>query len=359
MKTQITLLNLIIGTAIASCALFQIGCHGGGFTSQDAVRAKETGKTTATEAPTGEEPAIPPVPEIINPEEGETATQPPTEPEEPVVDDSGQVVTPTEVCSEEYRQKHNEIYELMLKLAAYKQSEKTKEQTEQGIAVLRESDQKCKEFALRYAQHSCKAKLKSSTEPVVASYKELLQKACESVAEGVQKLNAVAPAGEDPAVDPTQEISVLTQDLTTLMKNQILEIQIKDSSALLAGSNKEDEIEVVWMDGKTEKKSLEAAAKSAVENKQNYCAVFGYVEITGAGTITHRAVSTSNLDPVNGLIGVRIEMVSYLSGMGAEDQSNVWVVSCFGSAETFQPTLASVSKTMGSVLTAEIVGPVQ
>jgi hypothetical protein len=355
MEIRKTFLKLMIGTVISSALLLNVGCSGGGFDAQDTIRGKETETITATEIPQAEQPGAPQVPEILNPDESDNddVKQSPDRPEGDSI-----VLNPAQVCSEEYREKHNEIYGLLLKLAAFGKSEKTKERTEQGLAILRESDQKCKAFEVKFSGQACKAKLKSKDEPVEASYNTLLKQACESIAEGIKQLDATS-ASDDPSVDPTENQAVLNQDLLTLMKDQIIELKIPKTSVLVASSNNTNSIEFIWSNGQVEKKSLSEALQSAIVHKKHFCAVSGFADIGGTGIITHRAVSATNLDSISALQVIRLDLVSYLTGAGAGDQSQIWTVTCYGLSEVFQPSLASITKIMGQSLEVEIVGPVK
>lgn len=353
MKTQLSLLNILTGVALCTAVLTQVGCTGGGFTAKDAKLPENI------EVRVGDLETTPQVPEIVKPDEqssvpGESGNGSTSE-EEVVLDDAGNVVPALRACSDEYMQKHNEIHELLVQLAAFDSGDTTQEQTEQAIARLRSTNQKCEEFAVKFAGQSCKAKLKSSNEEVIASYRNLLKKECDMVAESVRQLDVES---SDPAVDPSNDPETLNKDLVVLMgEEQVIEAVIPDMNAFVAASNPDQNISKVWINAEVKELSFEAASELALAEKKDFCSITGFVAIGGEGELTHRLMKAEVSDAGTELKSVTVHAMSYRAGQDASDHANGWIIKCTGPKETFKASLQTLKTAFGDKMETKIAGP--
>ncbi len=353
METRFSLDQMFVGFVVCASVLTQVGCTGGGFTARDA-KLPET-----IEVRVGGQEAPPQVPEIAKPDEqqgGQNNSGATNNEEQTVVlDDAGNVIPAVLVCSDEYMQKHNELHELFLQLAAFEETDKSQEEQDRAIANLRLANQKCEQFALKFAGVSCKAKLKSNNEQVIASYRSLLQKECEIVAESIRQLDG-APA--DPSIDPSNDNDTLSKDLVTLMgEEQVVEAAIKDVSGFAAASNSDQDISKVWIGAEIKELNLESANALAVQQKKDFCSVSGFLAIGGEGELTHRMMKAEVSDAGTDLKSFTIHVMSYRAGQNASDHANGWLIKCSGPKETLKVNLQTVKAAFGENLEIKIVGP--
>ena len=354
MKSHFSLMKIMTGVVLCTAVLTQVGCTGGGFSAKDVKLAEDV------EVRVGGQETPPQVPEIVKPDdqtpsgENGSGSQNPNE-EEVVLDDAGNVVPALRACSDEYMQRHNDIHQLLLRLASYSSSEDPSQEAEdRAVADLRQVNLKCQEFAIKYAGQSCRAKLKSGHEEVIASYRNLLKKECDIIAENVSKLDGQS----DPSVDPSQDAAILTQDLVTLMgEDQVVEAKINDVAGFFAASNADQNISKVWMSGEVKEMTSEQANALAISEKKDFCAVIGFADIGGEGDLTHRMMKTQVEDAGTDLKSFTIHVMSYRVGQDATDHANGWLIKCSGQKESLQVNLQTLKTVFGNKLEAKIVGP--
>lgn len=164
--------------------LTQVGCRGGGFTTQDSKLLNDT-PIAPFEMPKSA------VPEVEKPKTTESVTEPGLEP-----------IPTISNCTEEYIQKHNEIYKIFARLAVA-EKQNTPEAYAQKVTDLHLASVQCKDFEEQFSDFKCKVTLKSSGEDALASYKDLLATPCQKVEDALAEMNKPHDSLNEPL--PTQQ----------------------------------------------------------------------------------------------------------------------------------------------------------